>query len=663
MELKNYFAQDVAGNVLPGAECSVFFPGTTERVTTLENANGGPRSNPFFADSRGLIQFAAPNGRYDLQVKSGALSYTIRVQCADIADFAADLANTTDPAKGAAMVGRGVVAVDTVADLLTLPAEVLREDLRYSTAGYHSKGDGGGAIYSISPTDPGYGIPLHNGMFLLFDDAFDVRKFGILDDETLDQTERLKRLVDYADKFVYEVDFHGMSIQTPNIRAFVTAQGTDKRGLLFRKFHKLKNLRISNPKNTTLTQGWSCILFCPTTTDYGHFILENVIFDPYSPDFSLTSGQEDGGLHGFSVSPEGVSKYECNFDITLKDIHFESPAISYNTYLHGSFNNRVVAENLTGDYWGLYLLPWAKELYANNVHGTFRDDLHSGSGRTLVTSLIHYEAETTGVPIDLDRWEIRNVSVFHKTTGNLGTAVKVHLASDTAWSEFIVDDVDGKVELYSNNKNGKSIGRLTLNNIRVYMPMLTYPIDNVLVSNSTITTHGGTYLGLLPGSAHTYQEIVFADCSLGPIALSIPESSAAHIANLRFLRCTLSNSATNGTIRTLGLQLDRLEAEQCEFPSSRFIECIAGEVYINGGKLTAATAPANFIFIRGSSPADIEVSGFRSYAAFDTYAYFVDSSPTTGASTVFLSHSIFNGRPKTVNCSITEYSVYPEPAP
>jgi len=130
MELKNYFAQDDAGNVLPGAECSVFFPDTTERVTTLENANGGPRSNPFFADSRGLIQFAAPNGRYDLQVKSGALSYTIRVQCADldeaaaaaeasadaaaasaaeaasaVSDFAADLANTTDPAKGAAIVG------------------------------------------------------------------------------------------------------------------------------------------------------------------------------------------------------------------------------------------------------------------------------------------------------------------------------------------------------------------------------------------------------------------------------------------------------------------------------------------------------------------------------------------------------------------------------
>jgi len=147
MELKNYFAQDVAGNVLPGAECSVFFPGTTERVTTLENANGGPRSNPFFADSRGLIQFAAPNGRYDLQVKSGALSYTIRVQCADITDFAADLANTTDPAKGAAIVGRGVVAVDSIADLLALPAEVRREDLQYLVSGYYAGSDIGGGVF------------------------------------------------------------------------------------------------------------------------------------------------------------------------------------------------------------------------------------------------------------------------------------------------------------------------------------------------------------------------------------------------------------------------------------------------------------------------------------------------------------------------------------
>src|SRR5690554_4740167 len=39
---------------------------------------------------------------------------------------------------GAAMVGRGVVAVDSIADLLALPEEQRREDLRYLVKGYYA---------------------------------------------------------------------------------------------------------------------------------------------------------------------------------------------------------------------------------------------------------------------------------------------------------------------------------------------------------------------------------------------------------------------------------------------------------------------------------------------------------------------------------------------
>lgn len=56
-----------------------------------------------------------------------------------------DLAN---PDKGAALVARGVVAVDSIADLMALPAGQRKEGLRYLVKGYHVGSDvGGGEFY------------------------------------------------------------------------------------------------------------------------------------------------------------------------------------------------------------------------------------------------------------------------------------------------------------------------------------------------------------------------------------------------------------------------------------------------------------------------------------------------------------------------------------
>lgn len=56
-----------------------------------------------------------------------------------------DLAN---PDKGAALVGRGVVAVESVTDLLALPEEQRKEGLRYLVKGYYLGSDeGGGEFY------------------------------------------------------------------------------------------------------------------------------------------------------------------------------------------------------------------------------------------------------------------------------------------------------------------------------------------------------------------------------------------------------------------------------------------------------------------------------------------------------------------------------------
>lgn len=111
MELKNLFAQNQKGDILPGAACDVLFPNTTTRVTTLQNAAGLPLANPFYATTRGLIQFAAPNGLYDLKVSAGGISYTIRIQCADLTDFVDDAQQAAVSAEDSATTATAAAAV------------------------------------------------------------------------------------------------------------------------------------------------------------------------------------------------------------------------------------------------------------------------------------------------------------------------------------------------------------------------------------------------------------------------------------------------------------------------------------------------------------------------------------------------------------------------
>ena len=95
MELKNFFAQDDAGNILSDATCYLYERGTENLVAVLQAANGLPLANPFVSDPQGLIQFAAPNGIYDLRVVKGSRDYRLRVQSNDVTE-------TEEAAKNAA---------------------------------------------------------------------------------------------------------------------------------------------------------------------------------------------------------------------------------------------------------------------------------------------------------------------------------------------------------------------------------------------------------------------------------------------------------------------------------------------------------------------------------------------------------------------------------
>lgn len=91
MELKTYFAQDAAGNIISSAIVNVFLHGTTTLATGLTRADGTPLENPFAADGAGRIQFRAPDGYYDVQVSAGpGIIQTLTIQCVDYSEAKAE---------------------------------------------------------------------------------------------------------------------------------------------------------------------------------------------------------------------------------------------------------------------------------------------------------------------------------------------------------------------------------------------------------------------------------------------------------------------------------------------------------------------------------------------------------------------------------------------
>ena len=113
MELKTYFAQDAAGNIISSAIVNVFLQGTTTLATGLTRADGTPLENPFAADGAGRIQFRAPDGYYDVQVSAGpGIIQTLTIQCVDYSGAKAD----ADRAEAAA--DRSDVSADQVQNAL-----------------------------------------------------------------------------------------------------------------------------------------------------------------------------------------------------------------------------------------------------------------------------------------------------------------------------------------------------------------------------------------------------------------------------------------------------------------------------------------------------------------------------------------------------------------
>ena len=84
MELKTYFAQDRAGNLIPNATVTIYLTGTNTLATGLLDVNGAALANPFTATADGKIQFKAADGIYDMQISySTQTGPRITIQCLD----------------------------------------------------------------------------------------------------------------------------------------------------------------------------------------------------------------------------------------------------------------------------------------------------------------------------------------------------------------------------------------------------------------------------------------------------------------------------------------------------------------------------------------------------------------------------------------------------
>lgn len=98
MELKTYFALDGNARVIPFVNFYVYYAGTEDLATGLEDENGNPLGNPFSSGATGKVFVAAPNGNYDIKSVKGGVEYTERVQFNDVSDSVAAAEDAADRA-------------------------------------------------------------------------------------------------------------------------------------------------------------------------------------------------------------------------------------------------------------------------------------------------------------------------------------------------------------------------------------------------------------------------------------------------------------------------------------------------------------------------------------------------------------------------------------
>ena len=528
--------------------------------------------------------------------------------------------------------------------------ETLADGKIVATKGYHNIFDDGGAIYLISAAGTDYSIPLANGLHAVFRDSFDIRKFGIQDNVTLDQTEYFQRLVNYADTREYEIDFHNFKIMTPMLTQLGRGSISFK-GMIFNEAHKLKNLFIANNKTVQLQQDTSPIIFLPITNpaEETFFELQNVIFDPYVADYNITAGRYDGNMHGFIAHPHMSSEIlwsrsKTNFSFLFDNVKFKSAAISYNLTTTAIYAEQNIIRGCSGDYIGLFYNHFANRFESSDVHGLYRDDQHA-AGRLLVTSLLHEEPET-GAPNAINPVQksqiIKNVSSIKKSTGLPHVAYKHHSVTNHTIDLIDVDSVVGEVFIYAPVTSKTTvINKLVSTGCNTIKPE-TY-VKEWIVKDAV----GFNYAAFRPSAK--FDKVTFEDVVLTG-ALGTSGQGVSTVPELNLTRVTTSD-ATSGFVRNAGVTINTINMKDCKTLAGRAFECNWSVMNIDGFEFKDVGA-ANAFFLKGaSSVAIINAVNMKNTLPAGSFSYHFMAD--AGASlTVNVRFSYFGVRPAISNATL-----------
>lgn len=205
METKNYFSTDAAGNILPSATCYLYIAGTTDLATGITNINDAPLSNPFTAQTSGLVQFKAPDGEYDLRVTKGGRDFTIRIQCFDVNEIvggrqyrwsAAYVAKNGGYPKGSVLQSNdGLNSYVSLIDSNTVDFNVTPESIGVGWGFYGGRSladptKGASLVGSILPNDGAVGRTQAS----INADKISSRDFGLIGDGSNETTKLQKAL-------------------------------------------------------------------------------------------------------------------------------------------------------------------------------------------------------------------------------------------------------------------------------------------------------------------------------------------------------------------------------------------------------------------------------------------------------------------------------------
>lgn len=420
---------------------------------------------------------------------------------------------------------------------------------------------------------------------------FDIRYFGIVNSPTLDQSAQLDAMALYADyNDIYEIDFHGFDILTSKTVVFTSGRSSSHSGLTFREAHKIKNLRISHDMTVPLIQGNKLIQFIPKYNPETEkvFALDNIIFNPYNPNYTTLSGEADVYMLGFGafvepetwVRPTGVQE-QSNWSFDFRNIIFESPAVSYNIATADIFARNIYCENMSGQHLGLYYFFIAENSVFKNCKSFYRDDLHASSDRLLVTSLLHMETEIGSGIVNIKSLKVSDCECLRYTDNSLALTFKHSNIGEHIFENVYFDDCSGDIAFYAADINKSTVKNAYLTNHKGGNFEINCKVYNIYAN-------GGWFIPdftfIRGGRDEEIQNVIVDGCNING-GWSFSGGGIVEIDNMTIKDCAvITPDDTNGLFRTSGLRIRNLKFINFINKSTRLFEGCVQNLYIDGMK-------------------------------------------------------------------------------